>query len=177
MPDTRKCVGRNVALFSKLSADCQGRYRPWLAKAGSVAKSRKQTWRRRVAMLAISALLWSSGQGAAVSMASEVAGLNTASVWHCLILSHGGGSKIDHHAGAGEHGHMAAEGPMGDGDHGFCPVCSLTGCTLASHVAVAEYQFIPVVSHHVGVPTLGADAPCVAVRYDPSRARAPPQSV
>ncbi len=125
-------------------------------------------------MLAITALLWSSGQGAAVSMASEFAGLNTASVWHCLILSHGGGSKIDHHAGADEHGHMAAGEPMGNGDHGFCPVCSLTGCTTASFVSEAEYQILPVAQRFVGAPIRGADAPCVAARYDASRARAPP---
>jgi hypothetical protein len=127
-------------------------------------------FRRTVAWLAVAALAWSSGQGVALSATVQLAGLGATNAWHCVMMP-GGGKAPDDGAGHGQPGTPTSL------DHGFCPVCSLTGCGAPSAVALAEFQYHPPGRHHVDAVQPPAAAPHVAADYHRPRTRAPPLPV
>jgi hypothetical protein len=125
--------------------------------------------RHNIAWLAVAALVWSSGQGVALSAAFQLAGLDGTSAWHCVMMP-GGGMPSGHDTG--NHG---SEGPS-NSDHGFCPVCSLTGCSTPSVVAQAEFQVAPQGQRYLDAVRPPTAAPRLAAVYARPRTRAPPLS-
>ncbi len=71
--------------------------------------------------------MWSSGQGAIISAGLLMAGHTEAGAWQCLMVPDGG-QPATRHAGHSE--------PVSDESHGYCPVCSLTGCASPSLAAI-----------------------------------------
>ncbi|NQV20713.1 MAG: hypothetical protein HQ511_04780 [Rhodospirillales bacterium] len=148
-------------------------------------------FRRNIAWLVVAALTWSSGQGAALSAAFQLAGIDTASTWHCMMLA-GGGAGPSGSGGTMPADHvmpdgmtMAADAPMDtgappaapiDSGPGFCPVCSLTGCSAPSVIAQAEFQHLPPVQRSLDAVRRQGAAPRLTTAYDRPRTRAPPLS-
>lgn len=134
------------------------------------AKDSARGLRHQVAWLTIAALMWSSGQGAMVSAVFQMTGLNAGNVWHCVMLAGGG------------HADMAGDMPMESGapageDSGYCPVCSLTGCSAPSVVATTEFLYAPPAFNPSENLRVVAEAPRNVALYDRPQARAPPLSV
>jgi len=141
-------------------------------------RSRKiSRFRRTVAWLAVAAFTWSSGQGAALSAALQLAGLDGTSAWHCIMMP-GGSMPTDANMAMSmaDDAPMDPNGPMKGGDHGFCPVCSLTGCSTPSVVAQAEFQVAPQGQHYLDAVRHPAAAPYLTAVYAHPRTRAPPLS-
>lgn len=135
-------------------------------------------FRRTIAGLAVAALTWSSGQGAALSAAFQLAGLDAANAWHCVMMAGGGGMP----AGQNMAQNLAADAPTDkgappDGDSGFCPVCSLTGCTTPSVVAQAEFHYVAPGQRYRDTVRSPAAVLVLAAVYQRPRARAPPLSL
>ncbi len=140
--------------------------------------------RRNIAWMAVAALVWSSGQGAALSAVFQLAGLDTANAnaWHCRMLGGGGDAPMAAGHAMPDGMAMAAGAPMDpgaplDSDAGFCPVCSLTGCGAPSVIAQAEFHYLPPVQRYLDAIRPSATGPRLAAAYDRPRARAPPLSV
>jgi hypothetical protein len=116
-----------------------------------------------------------------MSAGFQLAGVDTASLWHCVMLAGAGGARADHGGEEGTGVAMAADMPMdhgaplGDGS-GFCPVCSLTGCGAPSVVAQADFRYFPPAQGEPDGLLQMADAPSQAALYDRPQARAPPLS-
>jgi hypothetical protein len=137
------------------------------------AKNSARGLKRQVAWLTIAALMWSSGQGAMVSAVFQLAGLNTGNSWHCVML---GGGAHDSHGAMPSDMPMDSDMPVDDGS-GYCPVCSLTGCSASNVVATTEYQYSPPIFGFSKAQRVAAEAPRYVALFGRPQARAPPLSV
>jgi len=138
--------------------------------------------RRQIAWLTIAALMWSSGQGAVLAAGLQMAGVDASNLWHCLMLN---GNRLVQTANddamavdtAMEHSASSDSSvPMGDAT-GYCPVCSLTGCSAPSVVAQTEFHYSPPDQRAGDGLSLAHAAPHAAAIYGAARARAPPLTV
>lgn len=117
--------------------------------------------RSNIAWLAVAALLWSSGQGIALSGATGM--------WDCVMLP-GGGMPQSHD------GHRKSDVPADTG-HGFCPVCSLTGCGAAAVTLVGELKGFTARPFDTDGVLVAAQSPRAASPHRRPPVRAPPPSV
>jgi hypothetical protein len=140
-----------------------------------------KSFRYQVAWLTIAALMWSSGQGAVMSAGPQLAGVDTKNLWHCLMPTGGAQNEM---AGEGAmamamvmdpSAPMSNSAPMGDGP-GYCPVCSLTGCSTPSVMAQADFQRFPPDLRAGDTLSLAHAAPLSVAIYGAAHARAPPLS-
>lgn len=117
-------------------------------------------FRRNIAWLAVAALLWSSGQGLALSAFAGGA-------WQCVMMP-GGGMPQDR---------MLQDHGASGSDHGFCPVCSLTGCSAAAAVFTGDTEKFTAQKIGTGVIARATDMRRGAIRHQRPLPRAPPAFV
>jgi hypothetical protein len=106
-------------------------------------RKRTAPWRRKGAGLIIIALVLTAGQGAGLSFAFQWMGQSGAGEWQCRMML--GGSMPDmKHGGHGEHQTTGSEEPHENKDdgRGFCPVCSLSGCSALTLLVLDEFRHV-----------------------------------